>query len=46
MKDLSKGNKQKVSLICALMNKPNLLILDGPTSGLDSVLQEVLKNLI
>lgn len=31
----SKGNRQKVSLIAALMCRPDLLVLDEPTSGLD-----------
>jgi len=37
--DLSKGNKQKVGLIQALMHSPELLILDEPTSGLDPLIQ-------
>lgn len=37
---LSKGNKQKIGLIQALMHKPKLLILDEPTSGLDPLMQE------
>jgi ABC-2 type transport system ATP-binding protein len=39
VKDLSKGNKQKVGLIQALMHQPELLILDEPTSGLDPLIQ-------
>ena len=39
VKDLSKGNKQKVGLIQALMHAPELLILDEPTSGLDPLIQ-------
>jgi ABC-2 type transport system ATP-binding protein len=39
VKDLSKGNKQKVGLIQALMHSPELLILDEPTSGLDPLIQ-------
>ncbi len=39
MGDLSKGNKQKVGIIAALMHKFPLLILDEPTSGLDPIMQ-------
>ncbi|WP_036246703.1 ABC transporter ATP-binding protein [Mesoplasma chauliocola] len=40
IKRMSKGMKQKVSLICAFMHKPKLLILDEPTSGLDPLMQQ------
>lgn len=47
---LSKGNQQKVQLITALLNEPNLLILDEPFSGLDPVnanlIKEILEKLI
>ncbi len=39
IRGLSKGNKQKVGVIQALMHDPELLILDEPTSGLDPLLQ-------
>ena len=35
VKELSKGNRQKVALILAILHKPKALILDEPTSGLD-----------
>lgn len=39
--ELSKGNKQKIGIITALMHRPEVLILDEPTSGLDPLMQEV-----
>ena len=39
IKDLSKGNRQKVGVVQAFMHNPELLILDEPTSGLDPLLQ-------
>jgi polyether ionophore transport system ATP-binding protein len=35
----SKGNRQKVQLIAALMCRPDLLVLDEPTSGLDPLME-------
>jgi ABC-2 type transport system ATP-binding protein len=45
-KTLSRGNKQKVGLIAALMHKPELLILDEPTSGLDPIMQAEFNKII
>jgi ABC-2 type transport system ATP-binding protein len=39
IKTLSRGNRQKVGLVQAVMHDPELLILDEPTSGLDPFLQ-------
>ncbi len=44
IKNLSKGNKQKIGVVQALMHRPELLLLDEPTSSLDPLLQlEVLR---
>lgn len=37
IKSLSKGNQQKIQLICTLIHEPDLIILDEPFSGLDPV---------
>jgi len=37
IKELSKGNQQKVQFLCAILNEPKLLILDEPFSGLDPI---------
>jgi ABC-2 type transport system ATP-binding protein len=39
VKSLSRGNKQKVGLVAAFQDRPELLILDEPTSGLDPLIQ-------
>ena len=43
---LSKGMSQKVQVAAAMVNKPKLLILDEPFSGLDPVNQKVLEDLV
>jgi ABC-2 type transport system ATP-binding protein len=42
--ELSLGNKKKVSIICALMNKPKLLVFDEVTNSLDPINQRALFN--
>ena len=44
--DLSKGNRQKLGVIQAFMHKPDLIILDEPSSGLDPLMQLELQALI
>jgi ABC-2 type transport system ATP-binding protein len=39
VRDLSKGNREKVGLIQAFMHEPELIVLDEPTSGLDPMVQ-------
>ncbi len=46
MRDLSKGNRQKVGVVQAFMHAPELLILDEPTSGLDPLLQREFHTLV
>ena len=46
IKNLSKGNKQKIGVIQALMHRPELLILDEPTGGLDPLMQQQVLGLL
>ena len=46
IKELSKGNQQKIQFISAIINEPKLLILDEPFSGLDPINVELFKNVI
>ena len=42
----SKGNRQKVILIAALMSRADLLVLDEPTSGLDPLMERAFRDSI
>lgn len=46
IRDFSAGNKQKVGIVAALMNRPQLVILDEPFNFLDPSSQHQLKRLI
>ena len=46
VKTLSKGNKQKIQLISAILHKPEIVILDEPFSGLDPVNIELFKTTV
>lgn len=46
VRSYSTGNKRKLGLILALMNKPDLLILDEPSSGLDPLMQQTFYQLM
>lgn len=46
METLSKGNQQKVQILQAVINDPDIIIFDEPFSGLDPVNAQVLKDII
>ncbi len=46
VKAYSTGNKRKLGLVLALMNRPPLLLLDEPTSGLDPLMQQVFNQMM
>ena len=45
-KELSQGNRKKVGILQSIVHKPDYLILDEPTNGLDPLLQEKLYQLL
>ena len=46
IKELSRGNRQKVGLVQAFMHDPDLLVLDEASSGLDPLVQETFYELM
>ena len=46
IKTLSHGNRQKVGLVQAFMHRPELLVLDEPTQGLDPLIQQEFYGLV
>jgi ABC-2 type transport system ATP-binding protein len=46
IRQLSRGNRQKVGIVAAFMSQPDLLILDEPTSGLDPLMQQTVMELV
>jgi ABC-2 type transport system ATP-binding protein len=46
IRELSKGNRQKVGLVQAFMHEPELVILDEPTSGLDPLVQHSFQEMV
>jgi ABC-2 type transport system ATP-binding protein len=40
LRELSRGNRQKIGLVQAFFHDPELLVLDEPTAGLDPLMQE------
>jgi ABC-2 type transport system ATP-binding protein len=44
VRQYSKGNRQKVVLIAALMSRADLLLLDEPTSGLDPLMEQTFRH--
>ena len=46
IKQLSLGNRKKVSIVCAMQHKPKLFVFDEPTGGLDPLMQKKFFELI
>jgi ABC-2 type transport system ATP-binding protein len=46
IREYSHGNRQKVGIVAAFMGKPDLLILDEPTIGLDPLVQQAVLELV
>ncbi|MBN2556356.1 MAG: ABC transporter ATP-binding protein [Anaerolineales bacterium] len=46
IRELSRGNKQKVGVVAAFMSRADLLILDEPTGGLDPLIQRTVLDMV
>lgn len=46
IRELSLGNRKKVSIVCAMQHRPRLFVFDEPTSGLDPLMQNLFFQLI
>lgn len=46
IRELSLGNRKKVSIVCAMQHRPRLFVFDEPTSGLDPLMQSIFFQLI
>jgi ABC-2 type transport system ATP-binding protein len=46
VRQLSKGNRQKIGIVLAFMSRPELLVLDEPTTGLDPLMQNEFGRLL
>lgn len=46
IEQLSKGNQQKIQFICAVIGRPQILVLDEPITGMDSLNATLLKQAI
>ena len=46
IRELSLGNRKKMSIVCAMQHRPRLYVLDEPTSGLDPLVQRAFWSLL
>jgi ABC-2 type transport system ATP-binding protein len=46
IRELSKGNRQKVAILLAFAHRPELIVLDEPTAGLDPLMQDEFQQLL
>ena len=45
VRSYSKGNRQKIALVAAFMTRPDVLLLDEPTAGLDPLMEDIFQSL-